>query len=228
MAVDQPTPKSSVPDPATNIARTSGQVDGESPSMTIGTAIAAMAIMPTRNGWAYGQPQHEHRRDDRAHRLCTEGETPAVRPQSSHSAGHERSEHPEGSEVMALSNPKTTTTTHSHVREANSDQPSRSSTHIDVRSSADPASRAGKPHPPEAEDRDDVRHRVEGQRPARTDGDHEQAGDRRPDDGQPAAGERQQRIGGLQPASVDDERDDAGHGGKGERRCGAVQRLESR
>ena len=50
MAVAQPTPNSSVPEPATNIAKTSGHVDGDRPSMTIGTAIAAMAIMPTRSG----------------------------------------------------------------------------------------------------------------------------------------------------------------------------------
>ena len=50
IAVDQPTPNSSVPQPATNIARTSGQVDGDSPSIRTGTAIAAMEIMPTRSG----------------------------------------------------------------------------------------------------------------------------------------------------------------------------------
>ena len=143
MAVDQPTPNISVPDPATNIARTSGHVDGDSPSMTIGTAMAAMAIMPTRKGC---------RTDSRSMSTVatTVPSASALRasPQPSAPRAGARLDTsgpstPSAPKWMALSNPKTTTTTHSHVREANSDQPSRSSAHIDVRSGADTGSRAG-------------------------------------------------------------------------------------
>ena len=101
---------------------------------------------------------------------------------------------------IMLSAPKPSTTTHSHVVRRKKVHPSRSS--ATVLSGARALERRD-PHRGEQQGRDGPGQRVDGERPAGADGDHEQRAERGAEHGEAVAGQRQQRVGGLQLVARD-------------------------